>query len=46
MSPATLAPSRSISPFYILALVLHDQSDDTTRHLAKIHDALHVRAWL
>jgi hypothetical protein len=36
-------PIQKHSPFYILALVLHDQSDDITRHLAKIHDALQVR---
>ena len=33
-------PVQQHSPFYILSLVLHDQSDDITGHLAKIHDAL------
>ncbi len=36
-------PVQQHSPFYILSLVLHDQSDDITGHLAKIHDALRAR---
>lgn len=31
------------SPFYVLSLVFHDQSDDITTHLAKIHGALQAR---
>ncbi|SEF09481.1 DUF3800 domain-containing protein [Jiangella alba] len=36
-------PLQRHSPFYILSLVFHDQSDDITRHLDKIHQALLVR---
>ncbi len=36
-------PTQQHSPFYVLSLVLHDQNDDITGHLDKIHDALHVR---
>lgn len=34
---------QSHSPFYVLSLVFHDQSDDITSHLAKIHAGLQVR---
>lgn len=36
-------PVQKHSPFYILGLVLHDQGDDITRHLDKLHEALQVR---
>ena len=36
-------PMQKHSPFYILGLVFHDQSDDITGHLNKIHEALQVR---
>lgn len=36
-------PVQKHSPFYILSLVFHDQSDDITRHLDKIHEALQAR---
>lgn len=36
-------PYEQHSPFYIVSLVLHDQSDDITGHLDKIHDALVAR---
>jgi hypothetical protein len=34
---------QSHSPFYVLSLVLQDQSDDITGHLDKIHEALQAR---
>ena len=36
-------PFEKHSPFYVLSLVFHDQSDDIAGHLDKIHDALLVR---
>ena len=36
-------PTQQHSPFYVLSLVLHDQNDDITGHLDRIHDALQVR---
>lgn len=36
-------PFEKHSPFYVLSLVFHDQSDDITGHLDKIHEALVVR---
>lgn len=36
-------PVQKHSPFYILSLVFHDQRDDITRHLDKIHEALQMR---
>ena len=36
-------PVQKHSPFYVLSLVFHDQSDDITGHLDKIHAALVVR---
>jgi len=33
-------PVQRHSPFYVLSLVLHDQSDDIARHLDNIHEAL------
>lgn len=36
-------PPQQHSPFYVLSLVLHDQSDDISGHLDKIHDALRAR---
>ena len=36
-------PIQDHSPFYVLSLVFHDQSDDITPHLAKIHGALRAR---
>ena len=36
-------PLEKHSPFYIVSLVLHDQSDEITGHLGKIHDALLAR---
>lgn len=36
-------PAQKHSPFYILSLVLHDQSDDITGQLDKIHAALQSR---
>lgn len=36
-------PFEKHSPFYVLSLVFHDQSDDIASHLDKIHDALAVR---
>ncbi len=38
-------PVQSHSPFYILSLVLHDQSNDITDHLDKIHEALLARGF-
>jgi hypothetical protein len=38
-----LGPVQKHSPFYILSLVLHVQSDDITLHLEKIHEALRLR---
>ena len=38
-----LGPAQSHSPFYILALVFHDQRDDITTHLERIHKALESR---
>jgi hypothetical protein len=31
------------SPFYVLSIVLHDQSEDISGHLARIHDSLRDR---
>lgn len=36
-------PFEKHSPFYILSLVFHDQSDDITGHLDKIHAGLRTR---
>ena len=36
-------PFQQHSPFYVLSLVLHDQSDNISGHLDKIHDALRAR---
>ena len=36
-------PAQEHSPFYILGIVLHDQSDDITTNLDKIHGALRAR---
>ena len=36
-------PLQNHSPLYILSLVFHDQSDDISGHLDKIHDALRAR---
>ena len=36
-------PAQAHSPFYVLSLVFHDQSDDIAGHLDKIHEALVVR---
>ncbi len=36
-------PFEKHSPFYVLSLVFHDQSDDIGGHLDKIHEALVVR---
>lgn len=36
-------PVQRHSPFYILSIVLHDQSNDITQHLNKIHEALAAR---
>lgn len=36
-------PFEKHSPFYVVSLVFHDQSDDITGHLDKIHDALQAR---
>lgn len=36
-------PFEHHSPFYVLSLVFHDQSDDITSHLDKIHEALVAR---
>jgi hypothetical protein len=36
-------PFEKHSPFYVLSLVFHDQSDDIAGHLDKIHDALVMR---
>lgn len=36
-------PAQEHSPFYILGIVLHDQSDDITTNLNKIHGALRAR---
>jgi hypothetical protein len=36
-------PPQDHSPFYVLSLVFHDQSDDITSHLVKIHGALQAR---
>jgi hypothetical protein len=36
-------PTQRHSPFYILSIVLHDQSDDITAQLDKIHSALRER---
>ena len=36
-------PPQGHSPFYVLSVVFHDQSDDITSHLAKIHAALKIR---
>jgi hypothetical protein len=36
-------PFEKHSPFYVLSLVFHDQSDDIAGHLDKIHDALVTR---
>lgn len=36
-------PFEKHSPFYVLSLVFHDQSDDISDHLDKIHDALVAR---
>ena len=33
-------PFEKHSPFYVLSLVFHDQSDDITGHLEKIHAGL------
>lgn len=33
-------PFEKHSPFYVLSLVFHDQSDDIGGHLHKIHEAL------
>lgn len=33
-------PTETHSPFYVISLVLHDQSDDIAAHLDKIHAAL------
>lgn len=33
-------PYEAHAPYYVLSLVLHDQSDDIAPHLSKIHDAL------
>lgn len=35
-----LGPFMAHSPFYILSLVFHDQSDDISSHLDRIHQAL------
>ncbi len=43
MSPGDFGPLQQHSPFYVLSLVLHDQSDDISGHLDKIHDALRAR---
>lgn len=36
-------PLQGHSPFYVLSLVFHDQSEDLTPHLTKIHAALEAR---
>lgn len=36
-------PLEKHSPFYIVSFVLHDQSDDITSHLDKIHTGLMAR---
>ncbi|MFT4299880.1 MAG: DUF3800 domain-containing protein [Aeromicrobium sp.] len=36
-------PVEAHSPYYVISLVFHDQSDDITGHLDKIHDALVAR---
>lgn len=36
-------PFEKHSPFYVLSLVLHDQSDDITGQLGHIHGALQAR---
>ncbi|TSD62171.1 DUF3800 domain-containing protein [Aeromicrobium piscarium] len=36
-------PFQKHSPFYVLSLVLHDQSDDISRHLDSIHEGLRAR---
>lgn len=36
-------PVTAHSPYYVISLVFHDQSDDITAHLEKIHEALVVR---
>ncbi len=36
-------PPQDHSRFYVLSLVFHDQSDDITSHLAKIHGALRAQ---
>ena len=36
-------PFEKHSPFYVLSLVFHDQSDDIAQHLEKIRDALVAR---
>lgn len=38
-------PFEKHSPFYVLSVVFHDQSDDITGHLDKIHEALVVRGF-
>lgn len=38
-------PVQPHSPFYILSLVMHDQSDDITGQLGKIHTALQSRGF-
>lgn len=38
-------PVQKHSPFYVLSLVLHDQSDDIASQLGKIHDALRARGF-
>lgn len=40
---ADFGPFEKHSPFYILSLVFHDQSDDITGHLEKIHAGLRTR---
>lgn len=39
----TSDPPQSHASFYVLSLVLHDQSDDITGHLDKIHYDLQAR---
>ena len=36
-------PPQAHAPFYVLALIMHDQSDDISEHLDKIHGALLAR---
>lgn len=38
-------PPQVHSPFYVLSIVIHDQSDDITGQLDRIHDALKVRGF-